>query len=280
MTQTDTRGAGSSGHQWCALCRAEYVAGVGECAECLVPLVDGPPLGPDDVGDEDGQQLAYDMDDLEAAERFAVDRDLAEHGIVHAWEGATLLVAPYDEDEVDAVLAGADVPERAELDDEEEQVVYDLADWDAAHRAALRDKLDAEGIAHAFDEHGDLIVLATDEDRVDDLVDEVDHPDQLAPESDAPGGLDAVETLGALFVACDRLVHDASDTEGVLAAADAARALATMGPPFGFAPPLWDDLVERSQELRRLLETEAELVDDEAVVDVAGRLRTTLRPYV
>jgi hypothetical protein len=280
MTQTDTRGAGPSGHQWCALCGAEYVSGVIECAECLVPLIDGPPLQPDDIGDEAGDQLAYEMDDLDGAERFAIDRDLAERGIVHAWDGTTLLVAPYDEAEVDAVLRGADEESAAGLDDDEEQVLYDLADWDAGRRGELGALLAAEGISHVFDEHGDLIVLAVDEDRVDELVDAVDHPDQLAPEADAPGGLDAVETLGALFVASDRLVHDPTDSEGVLSAADAARTLAGMAAPFGFAPPLWQDFVDRAQELRRLLETESEIVDDEAVAEAAGRLRTALRPYV
>lgn len=279
MTQTDTRGAGSSGHHWCALCGAEYVAGVVECAECLVPLVDGPPLTPDDIGDESDGQLAYEMDDLDANERFAVDRDLAAAGVVHAWDGSTLLVAPYDEAEVDRVLGG-DVLDAEGDGDPDEQVLYDLADWDPGRRTELAAKLDAEGIAHGFDEHGDLIVLAADEDRVDDLVDAVDHPDQLPAEDDGAGGLDAIETVGALFVAADRLKNDPGDSDAVIAAADAARTMATMAPPFGFAPPLWKELVAGAGELRSLLETESEIVDDDAVVEVATRVRAALRPYV
>src|SRR3712207_9071881 len=87
MSQTDTRGSGPPDQRWCALCGAQYVAGVVDCADCLVPLVDAPPLSLDDVGDEEGDQLAYELDDVEAAERLAIDRDLAERGVVHAWDG-------------------------------------------------------------------------------------------------------------------------------------------------------------------------------------------------
>jgi hypothetical protein len=284
MTQTDTRGAGDPNIRWCALCGAEYVAGVVECADCAVPLVEGPPLSLDDVGDDSGEQLAYEMDDLDAADRLSIDRTLAERGIVHAWDGTTLVVAPYDEGEVDAVLGGADEDNEAGtvgvLDDDEEQVLYDLADWHPDQRNQLAGLLHGEGITHAFDEHGDLIVLAADEDRVDGLVDGIDNPDQLPVESDGPGGLAAVEALGALFVAADRLVHDPSDSEGVVMAADSARTMASLAAPFGFVPKVWEELVAAGQQLRQLLETEAEVVDDEAVVEAATTLRATLRPYV
>jgi hypothetical protein len=254
MSQMDTRGAGPPGLRWCALCRAEYVAGVSECVDCVVPLVDAPPLTPEEVGDEEGEQLTYELDDLLADDRLAIDRQLAVKGILHAWDGATLVVAPWDEEEVDAILDDGDVDDEDEDDGEDEdQLVYDIADWDADKRAELGAQLDAAGIAYAFDDDGDLVVLAADEDRVDELLDGVENPDQLAPVPDSAGALDAVETVGALFVAADRLKNDPSDSEGTIAAADAARAMSTMGPPFGFGPPVWQDLVEQATELRRLL---------------------------
>ena len=278
MSQTDTRGAGPPGLRWCALCRAEYVPGVLECVDCVVPLVDAPPLAPEEVGDEEGDQLTYELDDLDAPDRLAIDRDLAGRGILHAWDGTTLVVAPWDEAEVDAILGGED--DDAGLDGDDDQLVYDIADWDASRRAELAAELQAAGIAHAFDEHGDLVVLAADEERVDELVEGVEFPDQLDPQPDGAGALDAIETVGALFVAADRLKNDPTDSEGTIAAADAARAMAAMAPPFGFAPPLWEELVGAAAELRRLLETEAETVDDDAVAEAASTLRTKLRPYV
>ena len=288
MSMIDPRGQGGGPPdptgRWCALCGSQYVAGVAECADCLVALVDNPPLGPDDIGDDDqGEQVVYEYDDLDADARYAIDRTLAAAGIVHAWDGTTLVIAPYDEDEVDRILDGAaaDDIDDALLDEDAEQVVYDLEDWDAERRAELDGRLESEGIAHAFDETGDLVVLAADEERVDAIVDAIEFPDQLAADEGAGSdGLDAVETIGALFVATDRLVHDPGDTEGTLAAVDAARAMATMPTPFGFGPPVWSELVERAGELRALLETEAEVVDDDAVVDCATRLRAALRQYV
>lgn len=280
MSQTDTRGAGPPGLRWCALCRTEYVAGVLECAECGVVLVDAPPLTPEEVGDEDGDQLAYELDDVDAAERYAIDRELAEHGIVHAWDGTTLVVAPWDEAEVDHVLHGEHDHDDDELDDDADQLVYDIADWDAARRAELAAQLEGFGIAHAFDEHGDLVVLAADEERVDELVEGIEFPDQLDPQPDAAGALDAVELVGALFVAADRLKNDPTDSEGTIAAADASRTIAAMAPPFGFDAPVWEHLVGRANELRRLLETESETVDDDAVAAAAAELRDALRPFV
>ncbi|MBA2282654.1 MAG: hypothetical protein H0W25_15700 [Acidimicrobiia bacterium] len=293
----DERGQGgrpgdATGLRWCALCAAEYVPGVEVCVDCVVPLVDQPPLRADDIGDEEGEQLAYEFDDLAPADRLGLDRELAAAGVVHAWDGTTLLIAPYDEAEVDAVLGGRDGGgggpalvgrdiDDALLDEDAEQLVYDLADWDATQVADLDGRLEAEGIAHAFDEDGDLVVLAADEERVDVIVDAVEFPDALEADDDGDGdGLAAVDAVGNLFVAADRLCHDPADTEGVLAAADASRAMASMPVPFGFSPPVWNELNERAGELRRLLESEAELVDDAAVVEVATRLRAALRPYV
>jgi hypothetical protein len=293
MSMIDPRGQGGgpgkAGTMWCALCGTEYAGAVVECADCLVPLVEHPPLGVDDVGDESGEQIAYEYDDLDAEGRFVIDRVLADAGIVHAWEGTSLVVAPYDSDEVDRLLdaaadldedAGGDVDD-ALLEEGAEQVVYDLEDWDADRRADLDGRLEAEGIAHAFDETGDLVVLEADEDRVDQIIDAIDFPDQLdADTGDGAGGLAAVDALGSLYVATDRLVHDPSDPEGTLAAVDSAQAMAAMPTPFGFGPPVWTELVEQASALRELLETDAEIVDDEAVHAAAESLRATLRPYV
>lgn len=292
MGMIDPRGQGGSGGdgagQWCALCGAGYVAGRAECADCGVPLVDRPALSPDDIGDDDGEQTAYDFADLDAEERFVVDRVLADAGIVHAWEGTTLVVAPYDSDEVDRLLDGAadlDEHEGTDIDDvlldeEAEQVVYDLSDWDADQRTDLDGQLEAEGIPHAFDETGDLVVLAADEDRVDAIIDAIDFPDQLDPDHTDDDGPAAVEAMGALFVAADRLKNDPTDTTGTVDAVEAARRIAGHKVPFGFDPKAWEDILAQADALRELLETEETVVDDEAVEAAAKQLHSTLRPFV
>jgi hypothetical protein len=87
-----------------------------------------------------------------------VERVLADAGIALAWDGTSLVVAPYDSEEVDQLLDGAaDLDEHegfdvddALLDDEAEQVVYDLSDWDADQHTELDGQLESQGIAHAF----------------------------------------------------------------------------------------------------------------------------------
>jgi hypothetical protein len=162
--------------------------------------------------------------------------------------------------------------------------VYDLAEWDDERIADLAGRLEAAGIAHAFDEDGDLVVLAGDEERVDEIVDAAEFPDQLPPDDgdlDGDGdGISAIDVVGDLFVAADRLSHSAVDPEGVIGAVDAARTLVALKVPFGFSPPVWDEIVSRAAELRRLLESDSELVDDTAVVETATRLRNQLRPLV
>lgn len=293
MGMIDPRGQGGSGGDgsglWCALCGAGYVAGRADCADCGVPLVDRPPLSPDDIGDDEGEQTAYEFADLSLEERFVVDRVLADASVVHAWDGTSLVVAPYDSEEVDRLLDGAaDLDEHEGvdvddvlLDDEAEQVVYDLSDWDADKRTELDGQLESQGIAHAFDETGDLVVLAADEERVDTIIDAIDFPDQLDADDDDPAdGLHAVEAMGALFVAVDRLKNDPGDTEGTVDAVEAARRVAEHRTPFGVDPTVWDDIVGQAGALRELLETEEEIVDDEAVEAAAQHLHATLRPLV
>src|SRR4051812_45995451 len=51
--------------RWCVLCGAEYVAGVLECADCLVPLSDRQPLRLEELGGDDDEQVEYDFEELE-----------------------------------------------------------------------------------------------------------------------------------------------------------------------------------------------------------------------
>lgn len=78
--------------RWCVLCGAEYVEGVLECADCMVPLSDRRPLTLDELGSEDEQQVAYEFDELEPIQRLAIDELFAGNGVPHAWDGASLVV--------------------------------------------------------------------------------------------------------------------------------------------------------------------------------------------
>ncbi len=111
MAMIDPRGrvapAGRRRARWCALCGAEYVAGVAECVDCLVALVEQPPLRPTTSATRTASRSPTSTTTSTPRSGSPIDRVLADAGIVHAWEGTTLVVAPYDEDEVDRLLDGA-----------------------------------------------------------------------------------------------------------------------------------------------------------------------------
>jgi hypothetical protein len=66
------------------LCGAEYVEGVLECADCLVPLSERRPLTLEELGNEDDEQVAYEFEELEPIQRVALDELFAGNGIAHA----------------------------------------------------------------------------------------------------------------------------------------------------------------------------------------------------
>ena len=271
--------------RWCLLCGAEYVAGVLECADCYVPLSDRQPLRIDELGGDEDEQIAYEFDELEAHARLVIDELFWTNGVPHTWDGTSLIVRPEDEEEADRLIDEAD--RDAFLDSDAEQVSYELADWDDARRGQLTELLLAASIEHAWDEHGELVVLEDDEERVDAIIDAIEFPEALevddadeeaAEEALAEEGLDPQDVLSELFVAADRLMHDPVDHEGVLSLVDAARLAETLPLPYGFAPPVWNDLVAQAQNLRAAREKDD--VDDEDIIEQATKLRATLRNYV
>jgi hypothetical protein len=260
------------------------VEGVLECAECMVPLSERRPLTLDELGNEDEQQVAYEFEELEPMQRLAIDELFAGNGIAHAWDGTSLVVRDEDEEEADRLIDEAD--REAFLDRGAEQLAYDLSDWDDDRRAELTQALESAGIEHAWDEHGELVALDSDEDRVDAIVDAIEYPDQLevteeaeleAEEALAAEGHDPQDVLSELFVASDRLMHDPLDHEGVLSLVDAARMAESLPLPYGFAPAVWNDLLVQVKRLQSSLEGE---VDDDSVIEQATALRASLRNFV
>lgn len=224
---------------------------------------------------DDGDQVAYDLEDWDGASREVLVHLLNGAGIAYAWEAGTLVVPAVREQEVDHLLDQVELSSGATLDPDREQVAFEMGEWPEERLGDIADALARAGIPFEWDEDGDLLVYESDADAVDDLLDGIEFPDELAAEDD--DGLAASEVLGELFVAADRLMHDAFDHEGVLALTDAARSAAELPVPFGFEPQLWRDIIERSTRLQRRLE---DAVDDDAVRAEASELRNLLRSYV
>jgi hypothetical protein len=241
------------------------------------PDGDAVPGGGPEPNGAAGAEVVYDLDDWSEIERGAVTDRLREAGIPHGWEATSLHVAEADEAAVENILDIVEGDSEADqtLDAVQDQVAYDLSDWDDDRLTALVDELDAAGIAQAWDED-ELFVYATDEQAVDELLDRVAHPHELPPEADdGPAG---AELLGEVFVVADRLQHDPDDHEGTVSMLDLGHAVEGADPPYGLGPKEWDHLRGRVGALCTQLR--AQKVDEDAVIDAARDLRNALRSYV
>jgi hypothetical protein len=238
------------------------------------------PAGTEAPDDPDGGEVVvYDLDDWSDIERQAVADRLREAGIPHAWDGTELQVAAVDEAPVDNILDIVEGDAGPHLDADRDQVAYDLSDWEDDRLAILVHELRDAGIASGWD--GDeLFVHADDEAAVDDLLDRVAHPHELAPEpDDGPAG---AELLGDLFVAADRLQRDGDDNAGAATVLDLDERLDESQRPYGLDAAAWSHLCERVAALAALLRVDpaAPDPDPDAVAASAGGLRKALRPYV
>jgi hypothetical protein len=241
------------------------------------PEPDDASAGAGDAPDDgtSGESITYDLDDWSELERQAIAERLREAGIPHGWDGTALQIAAVDEAAVENVLDIVEGEAGPPLDADRDQVAYDLTEWDDDQVNALAHELTEAGIAFAW-EVDELHVYAEDEQAVDELLDRVAHPHELAAEPD--DGHSGAELLGEIFVAADRLQHGGDDHEGTLTMLDMGRAIDVSEPPYGLGRPEWTRLCERVTSLGSLLQ--AESVDRDAVMESARDLRSELRPYV
>ncbi len=180
----------------------------------------------------------------------------------------------------------------------DDDLVYDLADWEPEQRSTLDRMLTAEGVAFRWQggqassswmapgpvtgptspaQSSDQLVVA---DRfgelVEELIDELDHPDALDVDDD-DGDDGAAEVLSSLYVASDVL----ASAPGNLAAAheleEALEAAGSLAVPYGLEAGAWEDLCRRAAALAECLIAGG---GDDQVVEAAGALRRAVQPLV
>jgi hypothetical protein len=265
---------------WCFQCGAEYDPGVATCVECGVGLVAEPPVAPEEVGSEDEEQLAYEFHDWSFESRRMLDQLLTGQGIVHSWQGASMIVRASDEDAVDDLVEEVEHATLPTLDPDLEHTVYEMAEWNAEQQTELSNRLGFAGIPHEFDASGDLVVHAEDEHQVDAILDDIELGLSSNGDSAAGGdeeeldGLDVNQLLSELFTASDRLRRSARDPHGVLAMLDHTATLERIRMPFGFERPVWNGIVELARSVSDLLESDDS--DDDEIEERAQLLRETL----
>jgi hypothetical protein len=237
---------------------------------------DEPDEGPEQGTEGDDEEVVvFELDDWSDMERQAVTDRLNVATIGHGWDGTSLQVAGADAAAVDNIIDIVEGELNQPLDADRDRVAYDLTEWDDDQVAELVAALRAQDIASAWD--GDeLYVYADDEAAADEVFDQVAHPDQLDAEDD--DGTAGADLLGEIFVAADRLQHDAEDTEGALSMLRLALGIDEAAAPYGFDGKDWERVREQVAELGTLLSEDT--VDHEAVVAQARDLRSALRPFV
>jgi len=235
---------------WCFQCGIQYSPGVEDCVECGLALVDEAPVEAAEVGSSDEDQLAYELHEWAGESRRILDQVLTADGIAHAWQGATLVVRADDEEAVDRAVVEADETGGPALDPEAEKLAYEVGDWAADEQSAFSELLVRLGVPHEFDEVGDLVVQADDEEAVESALDAFQGGSDERPELE---GLGANGLLSDLFVACDRLRRDARDLAGIDRLIELSPVLVGHRPPFGIDGQLWNALGGQTAELVNLL---------------------------
>lgn len=168
-----------------------------------------------------------------------------------------------------------DVDDCIPLDDDKEQVGYELFDWDPTDLDELDDVLHEMQIPHEWLSDGyEVVVHEENEGQIDALLPTIRFPDELPPEDDDGDDTD-IEVLGALFVAADRLQKDATG-EPVNALLDAAERIGDK-PPYGIDEAQWDAVVEHVDQM---IDAMHAAVPPATVREMAARLRDRLRPMV
>lgn len=171
--------------------------------------------------------------------------------------------------------AGADPADCPPLDDDKEQVGYELFEWDPTDLDELDDVLHELGLPHEWVADGyEVVVHVEDEARVDALLPTIRFPDELPAEADDGDDTDA-RVLSDLFVAADRLQGGAA-SDAVNGFLDAAERVGER-PPYGIDEKEWNGVVEQVDALIDLFHASGPA---EEITEAAYRLRRRLRPLV
>lgn len=280
-TESDTRNDDEAGPVWCFQCGSEFDEDVEQCPECGVPTTAERPQVADEVGDDQDDQLAYELHEWSGQGRSILDGMLTRSGIAHAWQGATLIVREADEEAVDAAITQTEIVAMPTLDLTQPTMVYELDELEREEHSRLLRRLGEDGLSHAFDRQGDLHVYEKDEERVDELFEGLGVADASEREF-GPGveGVDPVGVMSDMFVAAGRLKKKPNDSKGVVGFVESASTVGQMNLPYGIGAELWGTVVDQSAELADVLSGEVEIGHDTDVQEMASAMHALLRTMV
>jgi hypothetical protein len=244
-------------------------------------MSDANPPNPLDLPEE--EQVVYELGGWSFDMQAEAAEVLAESQIPHGWDGTDLVVHVDWEQMVDELLDAVERGATGTVDEDDDELVYELDEWPTTDREALTAKLDQAGVVHRWEDEATLVVAPGDEAVVEALLDGVEYPDaipvaEVDDEASAAAEATSFEVLSSLFLAADRLKGNPLDADGIADLSDALEDADPDVPPFGIVPGLWRDAVERGN---RLADTLADNDDrSPEVAEQAAELQALLRPYV
>src|SRR5215831_14641418 len=140
------------------------------------------PVNPLQLPEE--EQVVYELGGWSFDLQAEAAEVLAESQIPHAWDGTDLVVHLDWEQMVDELLDAVERGATGTVDEDDDELVYELDEWSAEDREALVAKLAEAGVAHRWegDDEATLVVAPADEAVVEALLDGVEYPDAIAVE--------------------------------------------------------------------------------------------------
>ncbi len=242
----------------CPTCGTQYVATVRRCIDCDASLVDDVAATDDAETSRSsaqpearGRQLTYGLDGWGNQLKVTLEGMLDRAGIARVWEAGALVVPAVHEATVDRLIATLEGGEVTDIEDDLPRVALEIEGLDADRQADLDAKLIASGLAYAWDDEGDLVILEDDEEAVLAIIDDVLDDDTGDDDGDPLAGQAA---LSDLFVAVDRLLKKPGDPELAQPVSGAVKRVARLPVPYGFSGADWDELVAEGEDLVRLID--------------------------
>ena len=223
--------------------------------------------------------LTYEVSEWSGESRSLLDSMLTSAGIQHFWQGTALSVEEQAEERVDRIIDEVLASATPSLDDDRDKCVYEVAEWSAAMQQSLAESLAVAEIAYEWDERGDLVVYAEDEDAVDTIIDAM--PDPEDAERQAGAEVDVQAALSELWTAAGQLAKNPANPSAIVTTAELADTLEHAPLPFGFEPAVWRSIVEQAGGLRDgLTAVDDGAWEDDEIIEAAGTLRDVIRPFV
>ncbi len=232
------------------------------------------------ANDEEREWLAYELHPWALEARVMLEQLLTADGVVHSWQGTTLLVHHSLEETVDNLVNEVTEATDREFGPDDDLTAFEVGEWSEEMIDALVAGLETAGVPCVLDQGEDgaeVLVREADEQRAELVID-----DLLAREMEADfvelDGLEVNDLMSRMFVACDRLRRSPTDATGVLEAVDAARELSVVRTPFGFSASGWRNLRETAGALLALIEGDD--ADDDDIRNLAQELRDNLQKLI